>query len=59
MTEIGLSAYVHLAASLPSLDYPIEEVGIYEHYGLHVTSNPLVITNGVFKVLKGNRVWIH
>jgi len=32
MTEIGLAHYLNLAASLPELDYPLEEVGIREFY---------------------------
>jgi len=46
MTEIGLSHYLNLAASLPRLDYPLEEPGLYNIYGYGITQNPLEIVNG-------------
>ncbi|RLI87256.1 MAG: hypothetical protein DRP01_02315 [Archaeoglobales archaeon] len=32
MTEIGLAGYLHLASSIPRLDYPLEEVGLASFY---------------------------
>jgi len=33
MTEIGLTHYLNLAASIPHLDYPLEEMGLNNLYG--------------------------
>jgi len=46
MTEIGLSHYLNLAASIPRLDYPLEEPGLCNVYGYGITQNPLEIVNG-------------
>ena len=55
MTEIGLAHYLNLAASLPELDYPLEEVGIKEFYPqysvLRYRENaPFNIVNGYIKL---------
>jgi L-alanine-DL-glutamate epimerase-like enolase superfamily enzyme len=50
MTEIGLFHYLNLAASIPRLDYPLEELGLYNFYGYGVTRNPLEILNGELKL---------
>jgi L-alanine-DL-glutamate epimerase-like enolase superfamily enzyme len=50
MTEIGLFHYLNLAASVPRLDYPLEELGLYNFYGYGVTRNPLEILNGGLKL---------
>ena len=50
MTEIGLFHYLNLAASIPRLDYPLEELGLYNFYGYGVTRNPLEILNGKLKL---------
>jgi len=46
MTEIGLYHYLNLAASIPRLDYPLEEPGIYNTYGYSIVKKPLEITEG-------------
>jgi len=46
MTEIGFSHYLNLAASIPRLDYPLEEPGLYNLYGYGITWEPLEIING-------------
>jgi len=46
MTEIGLYHYLNLAASIPRLDYPLEELGIYNVYGYSIIRNPLDIIEG-------------
>jgi L-alanine-DL-glutamate epimerase-like enolase superfamily enzyme len=46
MTEIGLSHYLNLAASIPSLDYPLEESGVFNLYGYGITWEPIEIING-------------
>jgi len=46
MTEIGLFHYLNLAASIPRLDYPLEELGFYNVYGYGITQNPPEIVNG-------------
>jgi len=43
MTEVGLSHYLNLAASIPKLDYPLEELGLFNIYGYSITLNPLEI----------------
>jgi len=58
MTEIGLAHYLNLAASLPELDYPLEEVGIKEFYPSYSVLKPqksalLTITNGNMKLSSG------
>ncbi|PUA31927.1 MAG: hypothetical protein B7O98_08030 [Zestosphaera tikiterensis] len=55
MTEVGLAHYLNLAASLPELDYPLEEVGIKEFYPSYSVLKPqksvlLTITNGNMKL---------
>jgi L-alanine-DL-glutamate epimerase-like enolase superfamily enzyme len=50
MTEIGLFHYLNLAASIPRLDYPLEEPGLYNLYGYGVTRNPLEIHNGILRL---------
>jgi len=46
MTEIGFSHYLNLAASIPRLDYPLEEPGLYNVYGYGITREPIRIING-------------
>ncbi|MFZ8788319.1 MAG: mandelate racemase/muconate lactonizing enzyme family protein [Acidilobaceae archaeon] len=46
MTEIGFSHYLNLAASIPSLDYPLEEPGVFNLYGYGITWEPIEIING-------------
>lgn len=46
MTEIGLSHYLNLAASIPRLDYPLEEVGLFNLYGYSITRNTHPIFEG-------------
>ena len=46
MTEIGFSHYLNLAASIPRLDYPLEEPGLYNLYGYSITREPIEIING-------------
>jgi len=46
MTEIGLYHYLNLAASIPRLDYPLEELGIYNMYGYSIVKKPLEIIEG-------------
>jgi len=58
MTEVGLAHYLNLAASLPELDYPLEEVGIKEFYPSYTVLKPqknvlLTITNGNIKLPSG------
>jgi len=48
MTDIGVAQYTHLAASLPTLDYPLEEVGLCEFYGYCIARNPQTINGGAF-----------
>jgi L-alanine-DL-glutamate epimerase-like enolase superfamily enzyme len=50
MTEIGLFHYLNLAASIPRLDYPLEEPGLCNLYGYGVTRNPLEIHSGVLRL---------
>lgn len=52
MTDVGLAQYLHLAASLPTLDYPLEEVGLYELYGYSLVPEPLVIEKGKISLPK-------
>jgi len=46
MTEIGLSHYLNLAASIPRLDYPLEEIGLNNLYGYAISQSPLIIEKG-------------
>jgi L-alanine-DL-glutamate epimerase-like enolase superfamily enzyme len=46
MTEIGFSHYLNLVASIPRLDYPLEEPGLYNLYGYGITREPIRIING-------------
>jgi len=46
MTEIGFSHYLNLAASIPHLDYPLEEPGVFNLYGYDITWEPIEIING-------------
>jgi L-alanine-DL-glutamate epimerase-like enolase superfamily enzyme len=46
MTEIGLTHYLNLAASIPKLDYPLEEISLYNIYGYGITRNPPEIIKG-------------
>jgi L-alanine-DL-glutamate epimerase-like enolase superfamily enzyme len=41
MTEIGLSHYLNLAASVPRLDYPLEEIGLSNLYGYTILTRPI------------------
>jgi len=50
MTEIGLYHYLNLAASIPRLDYPLEEPGIYSMYGYGITREPIEPVNGKIKL---------
>ncbi|MEM2703355.1 MAG: enolase C-terminal domain-like protein [Candidatus Bathyarchaeia archaeon] len=50
MTEIGLIHYLHLAASLPYLDYPLEEIGLFNIYGYSIYHKVLCIKNGKIKL---------
>ena len=50
MTDIGLSRYLNLAASIPKLNYPLEEIGLYNFYGYGITKNPPEVINGNIKV---------
>lgn len=52
MTGIGVAEHLHLAASLKRLDYPNEEIGLYEMFGKDVIMNPLKIVKGCIKVPK-------
>ena len=52
MTGVGVAAHLHLAASLKELQYPNEEIGLYEICGKDVVVNPFGITNGRIKVPK-------
>jgi len=47
MTEIGLSHYLNFAASIPRLDYPLEELGLCNFYGYTFLQDPLIINNGI------------
>jgi len=49
-TEIGLYHYLNLAASIPRLDYPLEEPGIYSMYGYSIIREPREINNGSIKL---------
>ncbi|MGB9826894.1 MAG: mandelate racemase/muconate lactonizing enzyme family protein [Thermosphaera sp.] len=53
MTEIGLTHYLNLAASLPSLDHPLEEIGLINLYGYSVICNSEkhLIKNGKIQLL--------
>jgi L-alanine-DL-glutamate epimerase-like enolase superfamily enzyme len=46
MTEIGFSHYLNLAASIPHLNYPLEEPGLYNLYGYGITREPIEIVDG-------------
>lgn len=49
MTEIGLTHYLNLAASIPILDYPLEELGLANYpYGYSILDKPdkYAIRNG-------------
>jgi L-alanine-DL-glutamate epimerase-like enolase superfamily enzyme len=50
MTEIGLFHYLNLAASIPRLDYPLEEPGLCNMYGYSIVQEPPTITNGYIKL---------
>jgi len=39
MTEIGFSHYLNLAASIPRLDYPLEEIGLNNLYGYTISQS--------------------
>jgi len=54
MTEIGLYHYLNFAASIPHLDYPLEEPGIYNIYGYSIMKNPWEIVQGVFELRRLN-----
>lgn len=59
MTEIGLFHYLNLAASIPRLDYPLEELGLYNFYGYGVTRNPLEILNGKLKLQNASLLFLN
>jgi len=46
MTDIGLFHYLNLVASIPHLDYPLEELGLSNFYGYTISSTPSDITKG-------------
>jgi L-alanine-DL-glutamate epimerase-like enolase superfamily enzyme len=54
MTEIGFSHYLNLAASIPRLDYPLEEPGLCNMYGYSIVQEPPMITNGHIKLFNIN-----
>lgn len=58
MTEIGLTHYLNLAASLPKLQYPLEEIGLFNLYGYNITDKPnnLAITDGKINVCHTIRI---
>ncbi len=50
MTGIGVVAHLNLAASIPELNYPNEEIGLFEMFGRDIVKNPHNIVNGYMKV---------
>jgi len=54
MTDIGLVHYLNLAASLPKLNYPLEEIGLSNIYGYGVFRNPPAIRNGSIPLIYPN-----
>lgn len=53
MTEVGLTHYLNLAASIPKLNYPLEEIGLLNLYGYVISksSEEFIITkNGTIRV---------
>lgn len=50
LTGIGVAQYLHLASSLEKLPYPLEEVGLYEMFGMDITLNPFKIEKGCLAV---------
>jgi len=58
MTEVGLIHYLNLSASIPRLDYPLEEVGIHQFYNEYsilrkdqTITSLYTIENGSLKLL--------
>ncbi|MEM2528832.1 MAG: mandelate racemase/muconate lactonizing enzyme family protein [Ignisphaera sp.] len=51
-TEIGLIHYVNLATSMPELDYPLEEIGIYPFYGYSIYQEPITPKKGMIDAYK-------
>jgi L-alanine-DL-glutamate epimerase-like enolase superfamily enzyme len=56
MTDIGLSHYLNLAASIPRIDYPLEEIGLYNFYGYGITKKLPEVINGNIAVYNVNVV---
>jgi L-alanine-DL-glutamate epimerase-like enolase superfamily enzyme len=54
MTEIGLFHYLNLAASIPRLDYPLEEPGLCNVYTYSIVQESPMITNGYIKLFNIN-----
>jgi len=55
-TEVGLIHYVNLAASIPKLDYPLEEVSMYPFYGYSIYQEPCVLKGGAINAVKYKNV---
>ncbi|MGC9123883.1 MAG: enolase C-terminal domain-like protein [Thermoplasmata archaeon] len=53
MTEIGLWHYLNLAASIPMLDYPLEEIGLLNIYRYWYGKDLLSPKHENFKILNG------
>jgi L-alanine-DL-glutamate epimerase-like enolase superfamily enzyme len=52
MTGIGVAAHLNLAASIEKLNYPNEEIGLFELFGKDIVANPLKIVNGYMEIPK-------
>lgn len=50
MTGIGVAAHLNLAASISELNYPNEEIGLFELFGKDIVKSPLKIVNGYMAV---------
>ncbi|MEM4004564.1 MAG: enolase C-terminal domain-like protein [Desulfurococcaceae archaeon] len=52
LTEIGLIHYVNLAVSIPKLDYPLEEIGIYPFYRYYIYKEPYTLSESTIYINK-------
>jgi len=53
MTSVGVAEHLHLAASMRTLYYPNEEVGLKEMFDKDLVINSLKITNGYIHIPEG------
>lgn len=50
MSGVGVSAYMHLVASLREIQYPTEEIGLFNIRGYDIVKKPIGLTRGCLKL---------